>query len=56
MNTNPALGLISEIFDSNAEHPSGSVDLTADLSGERTDVQAKTGAVKTLTISYWHCC
>lgn len=56
MNTSPAMGFISEILDANADHPSGSVDLVSDLPGERTEVQAKSGSVRTLTISYWHCC
>ncbi|MFD7169305.1 hypothetical protein [Streptomyces violascens] len=57
MNLTAALDYSNEILEANANHPAGSVDLTAALPGERTEIQAKSGVpVKTLTISYWHCC
>ncbi|MGW3204251.1 hypothetical protein [Streptomyces sp. NPDC001135] len=43
----------TEIF---AVHPAGSVDLTAELPGERVGTQARSGSVTTLSAIYWVCC
>ncbi|MFE9702525.1 hypothetical protein [Streptomyces sp. NPDC005930] len=50
MNTNPAMVFLSEILDSNTEHPSGGVDLAVDLPGEHADARAESGAADTLII------